>query len=606
MKSYVLFGAGQVGRSTLKQLEKGRVAFFVDNDPAKAGGEIGGVPIYWFPDKKEDLKQASVVLSVTEPYQKEIRAQLEEAGISDVKTLPELRTGITREKILQRPDYIAIYQKAISWIQSNTMEGRAIICYTDKPLGYPEVTGYYIPTLLRWGYRDLAVSFAKWLCGIQKPDGSWYDTDNEVPYVFDTAQILKGLLAVREILPEVDSHIEKGCDWVLSNMQENGRLTTPATEAWGSPRVCSELIHLYCLSPLVQAAKVFRRPAYGEAARRILSYYKEQHYDEIMDFGLLSHFYAYVMEGLLDMGEEAMVREAMGKVAALQSESGAVPAYQDVNWVCSTGLFQFALVWFRLGETERGNRVFTYACKLQNESGGWYGSYLLENNPNEINDYFPDSEISWAVKYFLDALYYKNYCEFDQQADSFLESIDQEDGRYQIIRQTIAAESAWGGGNRLQIVDVGCGKGRYLKNLLKDEPENHYYGVDLSENVLAYIEDERVIIKQGSLTCIDYPDQYFDVVYTCEALEHAVDTESAVRELARVTKPGGKIVIIDKNQAELGRLEIGEWEVWFDAEKLKALLSGFCEDVQVIRDVAYENKEASDGLFLAWIGTVHS
>lgn len=44
--------------------------------------------------------------------------------------------------------------------------------------------------------------------------------------------------------------------------------------------------------------------------------------------------------------------------------------------------------------------MFNYACKLQNKSGGWYGSYLSEENENEINTYFPNSEISWAVKYF--------------------------------------------------------------------------------------------------------------------------------------------------------------------------------------------------------------
>ena len=74
-----------------------------------------------------------------------------------------------------------------------------------------------------------------------------------------------------------------------------------------------------------------------------------------MDFSLLSHFYAYVMEGLLDMGEERLVREAMDNLAKYQSGDGAVPAFYDTNWVCSTGLFQLALVWFRLGDTERGN-----------------------------------------------------------------------------------------------------------------------------------------------------------------------------------------------------------------------------------------------------------
>lgn len=87
----------------------------------------------------------------------------------------------------------------------------------------------------------------------------------------------------------------------------------------------------------------------------------------------------------------------------------------------------------------------------------------------------------------------------------------------------------------LTILDVGCGKGRYLKNLIEDEPDHIYHAVDLSKEVMKYIETDQISKKQGSLTNIDYPDDFFDITYTCEALEHAVDIKSAVRELARVT-----------------------------------------------------------------------
>ncbi len=522
--------------------------------------------------------------------------------IQDIRTIEEVQTEIIKQKIEGRRDYIQIYDRAVAWIKHNTIDGQAIICNTEKRTGYPEVTGYYIPTLLRWGYRGLARSYTQWLCRIQKDDGSWYDTDDTAPYVFDTAQILKGLIAARSIYPQVDCHIIKGCDWILENMQESGRLVTPTKEAWGSGRACSELIHLYCLSPLVQAADVLNRPHYKTAAYKVLDYYKKNHYEEIMNFGLLSHFYAYVMEALLDMGEREMAVKAMAKVAKLKKESGAVPAYRDVDWVCSTGLFQFALVWFRLGDLERGNKAFEYACKLQNESGGWYGSYLSEENPGEKNDYFPFSEISWAVKYFLDALYYKNVAEFDCWSGSFLNQIDREDGRYKIIRKTVAEESR-AKSQPLKILDIGCGKGRYLRNLLKDEPENEYYASDLSESVMEYIKEEKIHKRQGSLTNIGYPDDYFDLVYTCEALEHAVDIKSAVGELARVTKPGGKMVVIDKNKAELGKMEISDWEVWFDAEELKTVMLAECSSVEVTGQISYEQGN-QDPLFLAWTGTV--
>ena len=111
------------------------------------------------------------------------------------------------------------YTKALQWIFDNNSKCKGInVTSADKKI-YPEVTGYFIPSLLKWGMSNLALSFARYLCLIQKSDGSWYDYSDSNPYVFDSAQILKGLLSIRKIMPEVDGHIIKGCDWILSNMQ---------------------------------------------------------------------------------------------------------------------------------------------------------------------------------------------------------------------------------------------------------------------------------------------------------------------------------------------------------------------------------------------------
>lgn len=126
------------------------------------------------------------------------------------------------------------FKRALNWIRDNTIDGNGITVTSKERKIYPEVTGYYIPTLLQWGgERDLAISYANYLCGSQSESGAWYDSDGKDPYVFDSAQILKGLLAIRQILPEVDEHIIKGCDWILTNMQSDGRLTTPSKNAWG-------------------------------------------------------------------------------------------------------------------------------------------------------------------------------------------------------------------------------------------------------------------------------------------------------------------------------------------------------------------------------------
>lgn len=282
----------------------------------------------------------------------------------------------------------------------------------------------------------------------------------------------------------------------------------------------------------------------------------------------------------------------------LLDEKGCVPAYRDVNWVCSTGMFQLAIVWFKLGDLEHGNKALNYAAKLQNESGGWYGSYPTTDAPKatdrtEYPDYFADAEISWAVKYFLDAVYFKNKLEFEHQAHIFKDSIAEDDGRYQVVVSEIRATKAE------TICDVGCGKGRYLKNLLREIPNAAFCAVDISQNVMADIQPP-VEKKEGTLTQIPYADESFDMVYTVEALEHSIFPENALRELLRVTKEGGEVVVIDKNLSAMGLLEIDEWEQWFTDELFTGIAKEENCGLRIVENISYEDGIA-DGLFNAWI-----
>ena len=494
------------------------------------------------------------------------------------------------------------FNKVMNWIYNNTIDSCGIAVSSNIKEIYPEVTGYYIPTLLQWGEKDLAISFAKYLCSIQKQDGSWYDSNNSQPYVFDSAQILKGLLSIRNILPEVDNNIVKGCDWILSNMQPDGRLTTPSKDAWGADEsFCSELIHIYCLSPIKEAGHIFNRKDYNDSIDRILHYYKKEKMDKIMNFSLLSHFYAYVMEGLYDLGEIGLCREAMNNLEKYRNKNGAIPGLNNVKWICSTGLFQLALVWYKLGDLEKGNSLFYYALDLQNKSGGWFGSYpakslfgtILKNNKPY---YFENDEISWVVKYFLDALSLKEKLEFEKQANDFLDNINENDGRYLLIKNEIASIS----NNRNKICDIGCGKGRYLKRLVKDIPNNEYYACDISNKVMKnidYVKEKRV----GSMTNIPYNEDTFDMVYACESFEHAIHLKSAFKEMYRITKKGGKIIIIDKPIEELGSLQIYEWEQWISDEDMKNFAEECNAKIDIINSIPYEGKD--DGLFRGWVVT---
>jgi malonyl-CoA O-methyltransferase len=500
-------------------------------------------------------------------------------------------------------NFLKTYNKATKWIKNYTLPWKGISVSSLNKNPYPEASGYFIPTFLNWGMRDLAVQYTQWLCSIQKENGSWHDSDDKDPYIFDTAQILKGLLAISDIVPEVQTNIIKGCDWLLSNVNEKGQLVAPSEAHCAfDNKMCNELIHIYCLAPLIDAGNKYNRPLYIQQAKRILEYYKSARINDILDFNILSHFYAYIIEGLIDLGETELVKQAMEKVSLLQKKNGSIPAYKKVKWICSTGLFQFALIYYKLGEKDRGDRAFKYAVSLQNKSGAWFGGYPVnwllfflarKHRPN----YFRNAEISWAVKYFLDAFQYKLLVGFEDMAPLFLKSIDANDGRYLLVKDTIKKHVHFVNTPK-KILDAGCGTGRYLINLLQEDLEGiEWSGCDLSLKVMTTLPKE-IATKQGSLLNLPYPTGYFDFVYTCEALEHSVNLDGALAELIRVVKKGGHLLIIDKDIKKSGRLRIAEWEQWFDIE-LKNKLEVLGCSVAVFDNIPYENK--SDGLFCGWL-----
>lgn len=57
-------------------------------------------------------------------------------------------------------NHTAKFNNAINWIKNNAIDYHGIAVSSNIKKIYPEVTGYYIPSLLQWGERDLAISFA--------------------------------------------------------------------------------------------------------------------------------------------------------------------------------------------------------------------------------------------------------------------------------------------------------------------------------------------------------------------------------------------------------------------------------------------------------------
>lgn len=121
----------------------------------------------------------------------------------------------------------------------------------------------------------------------------------------------------------------------------------------------------------------------------------------------------------------------------------------------------------------------------------------------------------------------------------------------EIRAQTVLGHLAVKSGER--VLDIGCGNARDIARIAK--LGGQVVGVDISAGMVAAAKQELervgmsgITLQVGDATHLDFPDASFDKVLCSEVIEHIPDAPQALREMRRVLRPGGSLVLSTPNK----------------------------------------------------------
>jgi 2-polyprenyl-3-methyl-5-hydroxy-6-metoxy-1,4-benzoquinol methylase len=101
----------------------------------------------------------------------------------------------------------------------------------------------------------------------------------------------------------------------------------------------------------------------------------------------------------------------------------------------------------------------------------------------------------------------------------------------------------------LRILDVGCGTGLNASHLV--QAGHRIVGIDLSSVAIEKCRERgfEAVLCDIDSEPIPYKDETFDLAYASDVVEHCADTAGFLRELHRVLKPGGMLLLSTPNSA---------------------------------------------------------
>lgn len=124
-----------------------------------------------------------------------------------------------------------------------------------------------------------------------------------------------------------------------------------------------------------------------------------------------------------------------------------------------------------------------------------------------------------------------------------------------VLRRRALVHAALGAQAGDRILDVGCGPGFYVSELLETVgPEGSVVGVDASPDMLAVAATrsdgyDNVEFHEAAASALPLPDESVDRAVSVQVFEYVEDIPTALREIHRVLRPLGRLVVWDVDWA---------------------------------------------------------
>ena len=131
-----------------------------------------------------------------------------------------------------------------------------------------------------------------------------------------------------------------------------------------------------------------------------------------------------------------------------------------------------------------------------------------------------------------------------------------------------------GGRRDLHLLDCGCGTGHNLATLLR--PYGSAFGFDLTPGGLAHARAAGLRLARADMAAIPFQSSRFDLATSFDVLQYVLDDAAVMKEIARVIKPGGGLVV---TAAALDLLRGGHAGTWpevrrYTTARMRSIVEG--------------------------------